>query len=380
MKLNITKGNLQKALNAVGKAVSTKPTLEILKNISLNASKGVLRLSATDLELSISTYVGVDIIEEGATTVSAKTFSEFISLLPEGNITLYLDNNELKVEAEKVKSKFSTIPFEEFPTLPTVNDDATLLFRISRQGFKSAIEKTTFAADRGIRQPVFSGVLFEAESNRMNMVATDGFRLSKYSIEVDEDQPKEIKPVVPYISLDNLSRLSDDSEDEAVEAYMVSKNNQMLFKTGRTEVSTSLLDGDFPNYTAILPEKTVCTYKVNLHELIERVKLSNVFARQEDALRIWLKKNLSSDHLILYSRVPEVGEYESQVPSDIIFEEENLEISFNTRKLLDILSRVSTENVILDIVIKPRTEHRMLILKEEGNDDFIHLLTPLVGA
>lgn len=380
MKLNITKSNLQKALNAVGKAVSTKPTLEILKNIALDASKGLLRVSATDLELSISTYVGVDIQEPGSTTVNAKTFIEFISLLPEGNITLFLDNNELKVHAEKVKSKFSTIPFDEFPTLPTVNEDASLLFKMSKESFKLAIDKTTFAADRGIRQPVFSGVLFENEDNSVNMVATDGFRLSKYIITLLEGGNKEIKPVVPYISLDNVSRLSDDSEDDFVEAYMVSKNNQMLFKTGRTEITTSLLDGDFPNYRMILPEKTVCSYKIKLSELIDGVKLSNVFARQQDAQRIWFRKNIGTDHFLLQSLVPEIGEYESQVTSEILFEEESIEISFNPRKLLDILSRISTENVILDIVVKPRTDHRMLILKEEGDDNFIHLLTPLVGA
>jgi DNA polymerase III subunit beta len=381
MKLNITKSNLQKALSAVGKAVSTKPTLEILKNIALDASKGgLLRVSGTDLELSISTYVGVDVLDPGSTTVNAKTFIEFISLLPDGNITLYLENNELKVEAEKVKSKFSTIPFEEFPTLPTVNEDATLLFKMARNSFKLAIDKTTFAADRGIRQPVFSGVLFENEDEKVNMVATDGFRLSKYVIELMEGSGKEIKPVVPYVSLDNLSRLSDDSEDDTVEAYMVSKNNQMLFKTGRTEITTSLLDGDFPNYRMILPEKTVSSYKMKLSELVDGVKLSNVFARQQDAQRIWFRKNLGTDHFLLQSLVPEIGEYESQVTTEVLFEEENLEISFNPRKLLDILSRISTEDVILDVVVKPRTDHRMLILKEEGNENFIHLLTPLVGA
>lgn len=380
MRLNITKSNLQKALTAVGKAVSSKPTLEILKNIALDAQKGLLKVSATDLELSISTYVGVDIQVAGQTTVNARTFIDFVSLLPEGNVTLYLDNNELKVETEKVKSKFSTIPFDEFPTLPTVNEDATMLFKISKDSFKKGIDKTTFAADRGIRQPVFSGVLFEMEENRVNMVATDGFRLSKYVIDLIEGNPKEIKPVVPYASLDNVSRLSDESEDENIEVYMVSKNNQILFKAGRTEVTTSLLDGDFPNYRMILPERTVNSYKMKLSELVDGVKLSNVFARQQDAQRIWFRKNLSADHFILQSFVAEIGEYESQVACEIISEEENLEISFNPRKLIDILSKISTEYVIIDIVVKPRTDHRMLILKEEENDNFIHLLTPLVGA
>ncbi len=380
MNLNITKSNLQKTLSAVGKAVSTKPTLEILRNIGLSASKGVLRISATDLELSISTYVGVDILEEGSTTVSAKTFSEFVSLLPEGNLMLKLENNELKVEAEKVKSKFSTIPYEEFPTLPTVNDDASLLFKVNKETFKYALNKTTFVADRGLRQPVFSGVLFENSGKRLNMIATDGFRLSKYSMDLAEEISQKITPIVPYVSLDHVMRLCEDSEDDFIEAYMVSKNNQILFKTGRIELSTSLLDGDYPNYQAILPQKTLCSYKVNLQELIDGVKLSNVFARQEDASRIKFVKTMNSGHLTLASRVSEVGEYESQVTTEIIFEEDSIEIDFSPRKVLDILSRIVTEYVILDIVVHPRTDHRMLIVKEENNENFVHLLTPLVGA
>jgi DNA polymerase-3 subunit beta len=380
MNLNITKSNLQKALNIVGKAVSTKPTLEILRNIGLTASKGILRVSATDLELSISTYVGVDIIEEGSTTVNAKTFSEFISLLPEGNLVLSLENNELKVIAEKTKSKFSTIPFDEFPTLPTINTDASLLFKVDKELFKSALNKTTFVADRGMRQPVFSGVLFENTEESLNMVATDSFRLTKYSLTLLEKIDQDIKPVVPYVSLDQVLRLCGESEEDIVEAYLVSKNNQILFKTGRIEVSTSLLDGDYPNYKAILPDKTVGSYRVDVQELIDGVKLSNVFSAKEDITRIRFKKEVDTPQITLFSKVAELGEYETQISVETLFEEEPLEIDFSPKKLIDILSKLNTDKLILDIVIKPRTEHRMLIMKEDQNENFIHLVMPLAGG
>lgn len=381
MKLNVTKSNLQKALSAVGKAVSTKPTLEILKNISLSASKGVLRVSATDLELSISTYIGVDIEEEGSTTVLAKTFTEFVSLLPDGNLTLELQEGELKVEAEKIKSKFSTIPYEEFPTLPHADDESILLFKLDKETFIKSTEKTIFATDRsGISQPIFSGVLYENNANQLNVVATDRFRLSKYNIDLPEEAKEKISPVIPYQALENVLRLCEESEDEFVEAYMVAKNNQVLFKTGRVEVSSSLLDGEFPNYQAFMPQKTVCTYKVNVQEFIDAVKLSNVFAKQEDALKITFQKTMSSDHIILSSRVSEVGEYETELAVEVVSEEEGFEQNFSPRKILDILSRILTKNVLLDVVVHPRTEHKMLIFREEDNDKFIYLQTPLISA
>ncbi|MFQ3676213.1 MAG: DNA polymerase III subunit beta [Endomicrobiia bacterium] len=381
MKLNVTKSNLQRALAAVSKAVSTKPTIEILKNIDLNANKGVLRVAATDLELSISTYIGVDMIEEGATTVLAKTFIEFVSLLPDGNISLILENNELKVETEKIKSKFSTIPHDEFPELPQVDDSCQLIFKIEKGKFIQSVEKTTFAADRsGISQPVFTGVLFEQTPGKLNIVSTDRFRLSKYSIEVDNDSKIENAPIIPYNALENISRLCQESEDDFVEGFLVNKNNQVLFKSGRIEVSSSLIDGEFPNYQAFMPQKTLCTYKVNVQAFIDAVKLSNVFAKTEDSLKIVFQKTLDSDHLLLSSRVSEVGEYETELDVEVIFEEEGIDINFSPKKVLDILSRITTENVYLDIVVHPRTEHRMLIFREENNDNFIHLLTPLVGA
>jgi DNA polymerase-3 subunit beta len=381
MKLNVTKSNLQKALSAVSKAVSGKPTLEILKNIALNANKGVLWVSATDLELSISTYVGVDIIEEGSTTVLAKTFIEFISLLPEGNVSLVLENNELKVETEKVKSKFSTIPYEEFPTLPKVNDESIIIFKIQKEIFIKAVEKTSFAVDRGgVSQPIFTGVLFENALNKLNIVATDRFRLSKYSIELSEDAKDKVSPVIPYNALENVMKLCTESEDDYVEGYLVSKNNQVLFKSGRIEVSSSLLDGEFPNYQAFMPQSTLCTYKIKVSEFIDAVKLSNVFAKQEDALKILFHKTLTSNHLILSSRVSEVGEYQTELSVEVISEDDGIEINFSPKKVIDILTRILSEYVYLDIVVHPRTEHRMLIFREEQNDNFIHLLTPLIGA
>jgi len=381
MKLNVTKSNLGRALAAVSKAVSTKPTLEILKNIALKADKGVLLVSATDLELSISTYIGVDIIEEGSTTILAKTFIEFVSLLPDGNVSLVLENNELKVEAEKVKSKFATIPYEEFPSLPKVDDESVLLFKIPKETFIKAIDKTTFAVDRsGISQPVFTGVLFENTETRLNVVATDRFRLSKYLVYLGEEAKQKITSVVPYNALENISRLCAESEDEFVEGYSIPKNNQILFKSGRVEVASSLLDGEFPNYQAFMPQKTLCTYKVNVAKFIESVKLSNVFAKTEDALKITFQKTMGSDHLLLSSRVSEVGEYETELPVDVISEEESIEINFSPKKVLDVLGRILTENVYLDVVVHPRTEHRMLIFREEENENYIHLLTPLVGA
>lgn len=380
MELIVTRSNLLRALNTVNKAVSSKPTLDVLKNISLKAEGNTLKFASTNLEISITTFIGVDIVKEGETTVNSKTFTEFVNFLPEGNINIKLENSELIVETEKTKSKFTTIPYEEFPTLPTSGSESILLYKLDKLALKDVLNKTTFVADRGIRQPVFSGVLFEREGENLVLVATDSYRLSKTNLNIIAEVEKDFNPVVPYSSLDQLLRVADEEDEDYVEVFMVSKNNQVLFKVGRIEITTSLLDGEYPNYRAIMPERTVCTYELNLDELINAIKLSNVFARQEEASRITFTKKVDEGEMLFSSRMSEVGEYESSVAVVILQEEEEVQIDFNPKKLLEILGRINTEEVILELVVKPRSEFRMVIVKEKGNDKFLHLISPLIAA
>lgn len=381
MKINVVKSNLNKALNAVSKAVSTKPTIEILKNIALEAKNGFLKLSATDLELSITTFIGADVIEEGATTVLAKSFIDFISLLPESNISLSLENNELRVKTDKVDSKFSTIPYDEFPNLAEVDSNSVLLFKVEKNLFIQAINKVLFAIDRsGAAQPVFSGALFEEDDDFVNIVGTDRFRLSKFSINISEKAKLDKAPVIPYFVLDNIAKLSMDTDSEYIEVFLSYKNNQVIFKNGRLELVSSLIDGEFPNYKDFLPQKKVLVCKIDTASFIESVKLSSVFGKNDDATKVLFKKDLEEKVLSVSTKVNEVGEYETFVDVDVIEETDKIFAYFSPKKVLDILTRIDSKFVILEFVSHPRTDHTMLIFKEEDNDNFFHLLTPLVGV
>lgn len=381
MKINVVKSNLNKALNAVSKAVSTKPTIEILKNIALEAKNGFLKLSATDLELSITTFVGADVIEEGATTVLAKSFIDFISLLPEGNISLSLENNELRVKTDKVDSKFSTIPYDEFPNLAEVDSNSVLLFKVEKNLFIQAMNKVLFAIDRsGAAQPVFGGALFEEDNDFINIVGTDRFRLSKFSINISEKAKLDKAPVIPYFVLDNIAKLSLDTDSEFIEVFLSYKNNQIIFKNGRLDLVSSLIDGEFPNYKDFLPQKKVLVCKADTASFIESVRLSSVFGKNDDATKVLFKKDLEEKVLSVSTKVNEVGEYETIVDIDVIEESDRIFAYFSPKKVLDILTRIDSKFVILEFVSHPRTDHTMLIFKEEDNGNFFHLLTPLVGV
>jgi len=178
MKFTCRQKNLEKGLNQVYKAVPTKANLPILSNIHLLAKDGRLRLSATNLDTSITTYVGVSIEEEGAITVPAKIFRDLISNLPEGVVTLTLERGLLHVQADDNKAQLNTVSAEEYPEVPVMGNDAEFL-EIESAMFADAVKSVVFAAATDTTRPIFSGVYLSFMDGLLSVVASDGFRLSE---------------------------------------------------------------------------------------------------------------------------------------------------------------------------------------------------------
>lgn len=384
MKVNVAKTNLQRALNAVNKAVSSKPTIEVLANIALEARDGTLKLAATDLETSITILIGAEVLEEGATTVSAKTFVSFVSLLPDTNVLLTLQDNELKVNANKINSKFSTIPYDEFPAITQVDDSCVLILEIDKQTFAQAVDKVIFSVDKvGTAQPVFSGVLLEYDEGNINFVATDRTRLSRYTLTVDKIKTSLNSSrfiLIPYYALENAARLSTDNNDEIIEVHLTPKNSQIIFRNGQLEIVSSLIEGEFPNYKAFIPKEKVAAYRLKTKELQEVVRLANVFGnvKTESSLGIAFKKERGSKELSVSASIAEVGGYDTAIEVETIVDNEDIDSYFNHKNILEAINHINTEYLILEYAIHPPTQYRVLMIKEDNNDNYFHLLTPLV--
>lgn len=390
MDINVARTVLQGGLQAVSKAVSTKPTIEAIKNVAIEAKNNVIKLSATDLEISISTVIGAEVVKPGSLTVSAKTLIDFINLIQEDNVHIYLDGNELKVETDSTKSKFPIIPIEEFPVLPDISKNAKLWTKIDRNEFINVIDKVTFSAEQNGKQPIFSGVYMHMIGSKLAFIATDSFRLSKYELTPREIKNNEFKAVVPHMSMDILAKLvseavdAEDAEDadvnEEIEVYLVSKDNQILFNLGRTELVSNLLDDSYPDYKAIIPDSYINIYEVDRNQLIDAVKLSLIFYAKQEGSRIHLEKSLEDEKLILKSSSADYGQYEKKLAMKIDLENVALEADFSPRHFLEILSKIKSESVILNVVEHVRNNKQILILNEKDNEDFLHLLTSLTGV
>lgn len=381
MKLEVNKSILQKSLSTVIKAVSSKPTLDVLRNLAIEAKDGILKIYATDLEIAITTYVGADIEQKGKLTVNAKMFAEFVSFLPDENVRLYQEGNELVVSCGKVKSKFPIIDFDEFPIIPQLDANSILLYEFDVNQFSEGLSKTLFALDRtGISQPVFSGVFFEYDNERINLVSSDRFRLSKYSFVPNSISAKDnFNPIIHFSTLENVYRIMQDNDDVSIIQVYLTENRQLIFKIGKNEVSSGVIDGEFPNYKSLIPDQVINTYKINVNELRNAVKISNVFGRQEDTVRLNFYTETGTNKIRVSARVPDTGEYEIELEIEKVEDNENLDIYFKPKGIIEILDHINTESVIIDVVKHPRLGSELFIFKEEENENFQHLITPLAN-
>lgn len=381
MKLEVNKSILQKSLSTVIKAVSSKPTLDVLRNLAIEAKDGILKIYATDLEIAITTYVGADIEQKGKLTVNAKMFAEFVSFLPDENVRLYQEGNELVVSCGKVKSKFPIIDFDEFPIIPQLDANSILLYEFDVNQFSEGLSKTLFALDRtGISQPVFSGVFFEYDNERINLVSSDRFRLSKYSFVPNSISAKDnFNPIIHFSTLENVYRIMQDNDDVSIIQVYLTENRQLIFKIGKNEVSSGVIDGEFPNYKSLIPDQVINTYKINVNELRNAVKISNVFGRQEDTVRLNFYAETGTNKIRVSARVPDTGEYEIELEIEKVEDNENLDIYFKPKGIIEILDHINTESVIIDVVKHPRLGSELFIFKEEENENFQHLITPLAN-
>ena len=272
MKLICEKGKILKALNSVTKAVAVRTTMPILEGILIQTNDNDIRLTCYDLELGIE-YVIKDcnVQEQGATVVNAIMFSEIIRKLPDTEIKIEVnDKNLLVIECEGSLYKLATMNPEDFPELPEINVENSI--EIEQNTLKDMIRKTIFAISTEENRPIFTGCLFEVKSNKLNVVAVDGFRLA-WKSKFLQTKTNDFSAVIPGRTLTEINKILSDSFD--IVKIGIAKN-QALFEIENCKIVTRLLDGEFLNYASVLPSKWETRVRVNRSIILncfERISL-----------------------------------------------------------------------------------------------------------
>ncbi|MBI3495626.1 DNA polymerase III subunit beta [Candidatus Berkelbacteria bacterium] len=363
MKLSCTQANLLKGVATVSRITSPRPTLPVLANIYCAAEKGRLRLSATDLEIGITTWIGAKVEQEGATTVPARTFYELVANNADETIDISVENSKLTLKSSHHEAHVNGIAASEFPLIPEVKKE----FSLSIPGllFKEAIEQVVFTAATDETRPVLTGVLIKADKNQVKFVATDSFRLAEKTISL-ANPVGSIQVIIPARPLQEAARLIEPSI-EAVELAL--SQNQLKMTTGSTELVSRLLEGTFPDYEQIIPKDTKTTVEVDRAKLVAALRAANIFAKDSaGSLVIRLNEERS---LIVEAMSQELGSNKTTVPAKRTGEP--LEVSFNIKFLLDGLNAIPSD----DVVAQFRDKFSPALLKPEQDPGYLYLVMPL---
>ncbi len=372
MKIKILQENFSKALNHTVKAVSSRPNIPVLANVLIKTEKGKIKLSTTNLEIGINAWVGAEIDEEGSVTVSAKLLSDFINSLKSGKIELSQSGQTFDVKSVDNNAEFLIIPAEDFPNVPQAEKEP--LFTINAFNFANAISKTVFAAALDDSRPVLNGVLLEGEEKILKMVGVDGFRLSKVELKLDSKPKTEIKEIVPSKSLQEVERIIRDvaTEEDVVEVYMLGDKNQILFKVGDVELSTRLIDGEFPDYNKIIPSEKSNSFNVLHNEMQNAVKIIMIFAKNIIGYKTKFRIDPTEKKMTLTANVVDIGNNESTV--DVVkIEGESMETAYNAKFLMDMLNSMKGEEIVYETngVTAPG------VFRDKSDDSYLHIVMPM---
>jgi len=196
MKFTILQKNFKQNLDVVGNAINSRTPLPVLSNILIKTEKGRIKLVASDLQVTIATYVGAKIDEDGEITIPAKLLSEFVNQLVDEKITGELESNSLQLTTNKVKAVFSGIPANEFPEVVDIKDSSTKIV-LDANKFLESIHKVYFASATDEGRPVLTGVYLKVKGNSLILASTDGFRMSEYKLSLSKPIKNEFECIVP---------------------------------------------------------------------------------------------------------------------------------------------------------------------------------------
>lgn len=389
MRVSCLQENLAKGLSIVGRAVASRSTLPVLSNILLATDQSRLRLAATNLDIAINCWIGAQVEEEGATTVPARLLSEFVNSLPPERIDLELTvrTQSLNIRCANYEANIKGIDANEFPLIPTSDGDGVVEIPVAT--LRHMIEQVAFAAATEETRPMLTGVHTRFHGDRLTMAATDGFRLSVRVTTLERPVPEDVAVIIPARTLQEIARISADADEEhPAEIRVVPGRNQVLFHlTGKADASgkggfhqvdvvSQLIDSNYPDYANIIPKSWNTRTVLKTDEFLKSVRVAYLFARDAAnivRLQITPGDGSASGQLTITAMSQEYGDNVSELAAQV--EGEPIEIAFNARYLIDVLSVIDTPEVALETtrpgapgVIRP---------VGAGPEEFTHVIMPM---
>jgi DNA polymerase III subunit beta len=373
MRVSVLQENLAKGLGIVSRAVDTRPTLPVLANVLLQTEDSRLKLVSTNLEMTITSWIGAKIDGEGAITLPAKTFNELVGNLSPERVDLSLDKSTLTVNVKcgATNSNVKGIDANEFPLAPEGSNQGIV---VPGKVLKDMINQTSFAAAKEDNRPILTGLYTQFDRDVLTMAAADGYRLAVRTARLEQPYRGTIDMVIPVRALMEVARIISDDDDEVLITLPGDRDN-VIFHMKNTDVASQLLQGKFPDFSAIIPKSYITSTVVYTTDLLRACKRAEIFARDSNnSAKIRIRPAQGAGEpgeVMIVGKSAERGDNEGFV--DATVEGEAIEVAFNVRYLIDALNVMPDERVILE----SNGPANPGVIRPENREDFICVVMPM---
>jgi DNA polymerase III subunit beta len=355
MEVNITKQCLAAALSRTTGIADRKSSMQILSNVLIDAGNpNHVRIAATDLNLSATGLFPADVVKGGALTVPAKTLNDVVKSLPEGMISLRTEGDQVFINGGKTNFKLLSLPAEDFPMMPSTG--GLDFFEIETELLARMIDQTSFSISGDETRPHINGALFQGDGKNLRMVTTDGHRLSKMEVQMEESGFFNFSMVIPNKGIIEIKRLVEDGDG----MISIAENEGSVFFKRNVEVEkkkegsdpveselvlvSKLIESEFPPYDQVIPSGNDRTVVVPRPLFLEALRRVSVVSSDRT---LGVRLELSEGSLEIATHNPSVGEGREQI--DVGYDGEDLTIGFNARYFIDSLNVLDDEEVRLEL-------------------------------
>ena len=381
MKITILKDKLKEGINIIEKISTKSINLPILNNVLFSTERNFLNLATTDLEIGVKWWALAKTEKEGKTAVPSRILSGFVNFLPNKSVNLESKGFDLEIECDNRRTVIKGVNPEDFPIIPQVSDEEKIEVPIKSfcDGLAGVVDVASFSSTK----PEISGVYFLFQKNLIIMAATDSFRLGEKKIYLDPPSAldKEYSLIIPQKAAREIINIFSEKEGSLKICF---SPNQILFETSLPETShphvqltSRLIEGDYPNYQEIIPKKYETRVILSLEELINQIKLASLFSGKINEIK--LKIDASKGQINFFSQNAEIGEYQSFLAGKV--EGKPCEISFNYRFLLEGLLNIGLQQQKKsEVVLELSGPEKPAVLRMKDDESYLYLVMPIKSS
>ena len=340
MKFNLSKSRLSGYLQSVMQVVPTKSTLPILSSVLFEALEDKLKISATDLEVSITATFDCSVTKPGVAVLPGRILFDIIKELPESDIIFEGTSSRVEIKVPNGSYKISCASVDDFPKLPVINIKKQI--KIEASDLVMMIKRTTFACSTDETRPALNGVLWSTKGELMNMVATDGHRLAKVSIENKKLKGVSEDIIIPPKVLNIIPRFVSESDGEI---GIIFGENNIIFNLEDVILTSRLIEGPYPNYEQVIPTESDKKMVISKNELAGAVRRVSILS---NSLTHQVRFTIKGSNLTISTTNADVGgEGKETLVCD--YTGDPIDLGYNANYITDVLGKMDSEEVIFTL-------------------------------